>query len=60
MTRKHFEAIAGILADNKEDIEAITFSRLVSQFAQVCREDNEGFDRDRFTKACYTSKETQP
>ena len=60
LTMQHFDALASILADNKEGIEAITFSRLVAQTAEFCREHNDHFDRDRFTAACFGDVPSAP
>lgn len=57
MTMQHFQAIADVLANNKEGIEAITFSRMVSQFAVFCREHNDNFNRDCFTAVCYRKEQ---
>ena len=45
MTRKHFEAIAAVLNANHADIS------IVGDFADMCEEFNENFDRSRFVKA---------
>ncbi len=45
MTRKHFEAIAHTLDANRANLA------LVCDFADMCGEFNEQFDRERFIKA---------
>lgn len=60
MTRKHFQAIAGILADlyheqGGDDMEASqrqAWVRAVSSLASVMAESNELFDQARFFEAC--------
>ena len=49
MTRKHFRAIAQILAKHKE----VTPDNMVRDFANMCAEHNEYFNRETFIKACY-------
>lgn len=53
MTCKHFQEIANILRQAKPHIEAMVYSTMVSQFRTLCRETNDRFDGDRFTRACY-------
>ncbi len=45
MTRKHFVAIARILAKHDADL------RMVRDFAGMCAEHNPRFDRETFIKA---------
>ena len=46
MTRKHFVAIARILAKHDADL------KMVRDFAGMCAEHNPRFDRETFIKAC--------
>jgi hypothetical protein len=46
MTRKHFVAIARILAKHDADL------KMVRDFADMCEEHNEHFKRKTFIKAC--------
>lgn len=62
MTKKHFEAIAKILAEtmsretndgsypDETAIRTITF--IANRIANVCESDNPNFDRARFLRAC--------
>jgi hypothetical protein len=50
MIKKHFEAIAKILRDNKAD------QNLVQSLAQYFATTNPNFDAERFVKACLNSK----
>tara|TARA_R100000700_G_C3112993_1_gene105203 strand:+ start:135 stop:290 length:156 start_codon:yes stop_codon:yes gene_type:complete len=47
MSRKHFRAIAQILAKHSADLY------MVRDFANMCAEHNENFSRETFIKACY-------
>ncbi len=47
MSRKHFRAIAQILAKHDADLN------MVRDFAGMCAEHNPRFDRETFIKACY-------
>jgi len=46
MTRKHFIAIAKILAKHDADLN------MVRDFAGMCAEHNDRFNRETFIKAC--------
>jgi hypothetical protein len=62
ITRKHFEAIAGVsrilnkvLIDSGElifysDLQLVI--DMVDDMCDMCRQDNPNFDRDKFIKAC--------
>lgn len=54
MTRKHFQAIADVLRD-AQSVDASPRAMLdimATGLADVCREANGRFDRDRFYRAC--------
>ena len=59
MTRKHFVALANALACSRpvqgEDFEEATAQWRcdIQAVADVCREQNPNFDRERFLNACY-------
>ena len=54
MTRKHFEAMAKVLLETKDEFGMTTYgyNRLVERMADICQETNEHFQRDRFYQAC--------
>jgi len=52
MTRKHFEAIAKVLRDNRSSTNDADWYNLVSAMADACAETNPNFDRSRFITAC--------
>ena len=58
LTRKHFQAVADILACHRRDIESDTMSRdrvypaIVADFARYFRGENGQFDVGRFHRAC--------
>jgi len=52
MSRKHFQALADIVAEYAEGGEGVGVERLAHDLATFCREQNPHFDRDRFMRAC--------
>jgi len=52
MTRKDYVAVANILADYQEVIEADEYYQMVIDFGKYMRLDNERFDLSRFMIAC--------
>ena len=50
MTRKHFKAIAEIINDAGDDVDAV--ERLAGDLASYFKSENPNFDRDRFLTAC--------
>ena len=54
MTRKHFEAMARIIAEAKNHAEDPEYTRqyIRDQLAIMAQLENERFDVDRFMKAC--------
>ena len=50
MTRKHFIAIAQILAD--ADLDYNSRNTVAQDFAEYLSTQNENFDRDKFLTAC--------
>jgi hypothetical protein len=52
MTRKDYVAVANILADYQEVIEADEYYQMVIDFGKMMRLDNERFDLSRFMIAC--------
>lgn len=59
MTRKHFEAIAAILADHHPvpgNDPDITFADTVYDLCNYFETVNPNFDRARFRKAAYNAK----
>lgn len=56
MTRKHFRAIAAILANNARAQYPQNIDALVSDFANLLAESNPRFDRQRFVTACQARR----
>ena len=57
MTKKHFEAIAAVLAEyNRVKCYNPHISNLENDFADMCEAQNPRFDRDRFLRACRGEK----
>ncbi len=52
MTRRHFQAIADVLARHADVIPAETLWDLADDLADVCAAENPRFDRQRFRTAC--------
>ena len=52
MTRKDYIAVANILSDYQEVIEADEYYQMVIDFGKMMRLDNERFDLSRFMIAC--------
>jgi hypothetical protein len=52
MTRKDYVAVAEILSDYQEVIEADEYYQMVMDFGKMMRLDNERFDLSRFMIAC--------
>lgn len=52
LSKKHFAAIASILADVKEEIYPQVYEDLVDGLATYFKSENELFDIARFEKAC--------
>jgi hypothetical protein len=52
MTRKDYVAVANILSDYQEVIEADEYYELVLDFGKMMKLDNERFDLSRFMIAC--------
>ena len=52
MTKKHFIALAKVLAHYQDKIESDVFDALVGDVCKVCRETNSSFDDARFIAAC--------
>ena len=53
MTRKDYVATAKILNDNIEHMHPAAFAEIVSKFADYMAMDNDRFDYEKFTEACY-------
>lgn len=61
MSKKHYEAIARILADARDagtDEAFHTVSAITVQLAKVFEEDNPRFDSQRFIDATWSPKRT--
>ena len=56
MSRRHFEAVAAILAGERAmattDAERRSIDNIARSLADVFKRDNGRFDRDRFYSAC--------
>ena len=52
MTRKDYVAVANILSDYQEVIEADEYYQMVLDFGKMMKLDNERFDLSRFMIAC--------
>ena len=52
MTRKDYVAVANILSDYQEVIEADEYYQMVMDFGKMMKLDNVRFDLSRFTIAC--------
>ena len=52
MTRKDYVAVANILSDYQEVIEADEYYQMVLDFGKMMKLDNERFDLSRFLIAC--------
>jgi hypothetical protein len=52
MTRRHFEALAEIVADLTDDQGMIDAGSLALKLAVLCQRENHRFDRERFIAAC--------
>ena len=52
MTRKDYVAVAAILADYQEVMDADEYYQMVIDFGKYMRLDNERFDLSRFMIAC--------
>jgi hypothetical protein len=52
MSKKHFIALAKALAAHRNEISDNAFKSLVDDIADVCRQTNSNFDRQRFIDAC--------
>jgi len=57
MTRKHFQAVADLLAGLREYVSADTFGELVEGFGDLFSADNPRFDFDKFALACGLSND---
>ncbi len=52
MTRKHFQALAAIVAKCESSTSDDVHWRLANDMADFCAQQNTRFDRDRFMVAC--------
>jgi hypothetical protein len=53
MTRKDYVATAEILSNYSMYFDKIMFQDIVNDFADMFERDNERFDAERFSVACY-------
>lgn len=54
MTRKHFELIATVIRGLAAEGEQV--GKVIDRFADALEATNEGFDRDRFVRACLDKR----
>jgi hypothetical protein len=52
LTKTHFQSIASILADVKDEIHPQVYEDLVDGFATYFGTKNENFNKERFETAC--------
>jgi hypothetical protein len=52
MTRRHFNALAELVADVATHGGSIGAEALADRLADICERSNDRFDRDRFLTAC--------
>lgn len=55
MTRKHFQALADMMADLQRDMDDngnIQFRDVLTALVRFCKTQNPRFDADRFITAC--------
>ena len=53
LTRKHFEATAKILNDNRKFLHPAAYQNLIKEFAKFFSEENPSFDSVKFAEAVY-------
>ena len=51
LTRKHFEAVARILKDNRGPYKQGVINTMSEDFADYFKRENRNFDRERFIQA---------
>jgi hypothetical protein len=56
MTRKDYIVIAEVLRKFSTSLEITEFEDLVSEFSEVMKKDNDRFDTERFSRACWGRK----
>jgi hypothetical protein len=52
MTRQHFEKVASLLKQFKDEIPQTTFEEIVMEFGDLFLAENERFDDAKFQEAC--------
>ena len=55
MSKKHFEALAQVLSNNKPEKKGVALAQWKKDceaVADACRDQNYNFDRQRFLSAC--------
>lgn len=52
MTRQHFEKVASLLKEFRDEIPQTTFEEIVMEFGDMFLAENERFDDARFQEAC--------
>ena len=56
MTRKDYIVIAEVLRKFSTSLEITEFEDFVSEFSEVMKKDNDRFDTERFSRACWGRK----